>query len=260
MKRTATLAILALTSLNFFGATLVVEGKYQNKNVFVQNAYSSNGVGFCAQEIKVNGKITTDETNSSAFEIDLSSLQLKYGQNVTIEIVHQDGCMPKVLNLEDLKPKPTFEILTLSVNPSGLLKWSAKNEAGSLPYIVEQFKWNKWIPIGEVNGIGTPEAHEYSFQVTMHSGENKYRLKQKGLNSISKYSQEVSVRSTINKPSFAIPRNNNGIDFSAETGYEIYDAYGVVVKKGFGKSVKIENLSKGGYYLCYDNTMTEFKK
>ena len=48
-------------------ATLVIEGKYQNKNVFVQNAYGVNGVGFCAQEIKVNGKITTDETNSSAF-------------------------------------------------------------------------------------------------------------------------------------------------------------------------------------------------
>ena len=33
-------------------ATLVIEGKYQNKNVFVQNAYGVNGVGFCAQEIK----------------------------------------------------------------------------------------------------------------------------------------------------------------------------------------------------------------
>ncbi|MBK9283128.1 MAG: hypothetical protein IPM51_02280 [Sphingobacteriaceae bacterium] len=260
MKRKVGLAVLSIISLNFFSATLVVEGKYQNKNVFVQNAYSSNGVGFCAQEIKVNGKITTDETNSSAFEIDLASLQLKYGQNVTIEIIHQDGCMPKVLNLEDLKPKPTFEILTLNLNPSGLLKWSTKNEAGSLPYVVEQFKWNKWIPIGEVNGIGTPETHEYSFQVVMHSGENKYRLKQKGMNSITKYSQVVSVRSAINKPSFAIPRHNNGIDFSSETGYEIYDAYGVVVKKGFGKFVKIDNLSKGGYYLCYDNTMTEFKK
>jgi len=260
MKRSIGTLVLCVISLSFFAATLVVEGKYQNKNVFVQNAYSSNGVGFCAQEIKVNGKITTDETNSSAFEINLASLQLKYGENVIIEILHQEGCTPKVLNLEDLKPKPTFEILALSINTAGLLKWTAKNEAGVLPYVIEQFKWNKWIPIGEVPGIGTPESHDYSFQVAMHSGENKYRLKQKGLSAQAKYSQEVTVRSVINKPSFAIPKNNSGIDFSAETGYEIYDSYGIVVKKGFGKTVKIDNLTKGGYYLCYDNTMTEFKK
>jgi hypothetical protein len=260
MKRLIGFTAVLLLSVKLNASTLVVEGKYQNKNVFVQNAFASNGVGFCAQEIKVNGKITTDETNSSAFEIDLSSLQLKYGDNVVIEIMHKDGCMPKVLNMEDLKPKPTFEVLSINLSPAGLLKWTTKNESGSLPFVIEQFKWNKWIPIGEVTGIGTPDNHEYNFQVLMHSGENKYRLKQKGMNSISKTSSEVTVRSVLEKPSFAIPKNNSGIDFSGETGYEIYDAYGVVVKKGFGKNVRIDNLPRGGYYLCYDNTMTEFKK
>lgn len=260
MKTLSALLLLFLFSVSCHAATLVVEGKYQNKNVYVQNAFSSNGVGFCAQEIRVNGKITTDETNSSAFEIDLASLQLKFGENVTIEIVHKDGCMPKVLNMEDLKPKPTFEVMNISVSPTGLMKWTSKNESGSLPYVIEQFKWNKWIPVGEVNGIGTPDSHEYSFQVTMHSGENKYRVKQKGLNTITKYSPEATVKSMVDKPSFAIPKNNSGIDFSAETAYEVFDAYGVVVKKGFGKSVKIDNLAKGQYYLCYDNIVTDFKK
>ena len=126
MKRLISATFLFVFFTNSKAATLVVEGKYQNKNVYVQNAFSSNGVGFCAQEIKVNGKITSDETNSSAFEIDLASLQLKYGENVTIEILHKDGCTPKVLNMEDLKPKPTFEIVTMNVSPSGLLKWYGK--------------------------------------------------------------------------------------------------------------------------------------
>lgn len=260
MRKLLTLAILLTISAQLSAATLVVEGKYQNKNVYVQNAFSSNGVGFCAQEIKVNGKITTDETNSSAFEIDLASLQLKYGENVTIEIIHKDGCTPKVLNMEDLKPKPTFEVLSINVSNSGLLKWTTKNESGSLPYIIEQFKWNKWIPVGEVDGLGTADNHDYSFQVTMHSGENKYRVKQKGLNSISKYSPDATVKSVSAKPSFAIPKDNSGIEFSNETSYEIFDVYGVVVKKGYGKQVKIDNLSKGQYYLCYDNVMTDFKK
>jgi hypothetical protein len=260
MKKLAIITILLFVAKNINAATLVVEGKYQNKNVYIQNAFSSNGVGFCAQEIKVNGKITTDETNSSAFEIDLASLQLKYGENVTIEIMHSDGCTPKVLNMEDLKPKPTFEVLSMNITNTGLMKWTTKSEAGSLPFVIEQFKWNKWIPVGEVNGIGTPDNHDYSFQVIMHSGENKYRVKQKGLNATTKYSQEVNVKSLTDKPSFAIPKNNSGIDFSAETGFEVFDAYGVIVKKGFGKSIKIDNLTKGQYYLCFDNIVTEFKK
>ena len=158
MKIFITLASAFVLNTFVNSATLVVEGKYQNKNVFVQNAIGNSGVGFCAQEIKVNGKVTTDETNSSAFEIDLASLQLKYGESVTIEIIHKDGCTPKVLNMDDLKPKPSFEVLTINVSPAGLLKWTTKNESGSLPYIIEQFKWNKWIPIGEVDGIGTSDS------------------------------------------------------------------------------------------------------
>ena len=34
---------------------LVVEGKYQQKNLYVQNGFSSSGVGFCAFQVKVNG-------------------------------------------------------------------------------------------------------------------------------------------------------------------------------------------------------------
>lgn len=260
MKKFLLLVCVLSTGLSAVSATLVIEGKYQNKNVYVHNGFGAGGVGFCTKEIKVNGNTTTDEINSSAFEIDLKAMHLKYGDNVTIEIIHNEGCLPKVLNMEDLKPKPTFEILMMSITPTGLLKWTSKNEMGALPYTIEQFKWNKWVPIGSVDGLGTPDSHEYTFQVAMHSGENKYRVKQKGLNALTKLSKEVTVVSSINKPSFAILKNNASIDFSAETAYEIYDAYGEVVKKGFGKEVKIDNLVKGEYYLCYDNSLTEFKK
>lgn len=259
ISRFLLLCVIAIGfSLN--AKTLVIEGKYQNKNIYVQNSLNSNGVGFCAREVKVNGHITSDETNSSSFEIDLASLQLKYGQKVVIEIIHNDGCVPKVLNPEDLKPKPSFDVVSMNISNTGLLKWSTKNETGSLPYILEQFKWNKWVPVGEVQGIGTPELHEYSFQMTMHSGENKYRLRQKGLNAVSRYSQEISAKSVINKPSYAFSKNNHSIDFSDETGFEVYDIYGSIVKRGFGKQARIDNLPKGKYYLCYDDTMTEIKK
>jgi len=255
------LALLFLTILvgKTNAGVIIIEGKYQNKNLFVQNYFGNSGVGFCAQEIKVNGKITTDETNSSAFEIDLSALQLKFGEEVVVEISHKEGCLPKVLNADDLKPKPTFDVLVMNISETGLLKWTTKNESGALPYVVETFKWNKWIPVGEVSGAGSPDNHDYAFQVKMHSGENKFRVKQKGNASLSRYSKEISVSSSTQKPSFAVLKNKS-IDFSDETAYEVYDSYGVVVKKGFGKNIGIDNLKKCVYYLCYDNLVTEFSK
>jgi hypothetical protein len=258
-KLLITFSLFILLS-NAFAAVLVVEGKYQNKNLYVQNYFGGSGVGFCAIEVKVNGQITTDEVNSSAFEIDLAAMKLKYGDKVTVEIVHKDGCMPKVLNMEDLKPRPSFEVLTMSISSNGLLKWTTKNEAGALPYTVEQFKWNKWVPVGEVNGIGSPDSHEYSFQVTTHSGENKFRVKQMGLGSQNRYSNPVVLNSMAEKPKYEVSKDGGAIQFSYETGYEVYDVYGSVVKKGFGKEIKIENLAKGKYYLCYDNQVTEFDK
>lgn len=259
MKKVIIFSVLFLAVYSNKSATLVIEGKFQNKNIYVQNFYGGSGVGFCALEVRVNGNISTDECNSSAFEIDLVAMKLKYGDAVVIEILHKDFCKPLVLNAEDLKPRPTFEITTMNLSSTGLLKWTAKNEGGPLPYIIEQYKWNKWVPVGEVNGLGTPDMHDYQFQVPTHSGENKFRVKQVGLGHIPKYSNPVTTTTMIEKPSYVINKEQNELQFSGETAYELYNDYGIV-KKGFGKVIKMENLAKGKYYLCYDNQITEFVK
>lgn len=241
-------------------AVLIVEGKFQSKNIFIQNSFGSNGVGYCATEIKVNGHITTDEVNSSAFEIDLAAMNIKPGEKVVIEISHKSDCMPVVLNPEVLKPRATFEIVNMNINAKGILKWTSKNEGGSLPYVVEQFKWNKWVYVGEVQGVGGIENHDYTFQVSTHSGENKYRVKQVGLSATPKVSSPVILNSTTDKPYYMITKDKKNIQFNLETAFEVYDAFGVIVKKGFGKNIDINNLSKGKYYLCYDNQVTEFDR
>ena len=95
MKKNILILSILLISLFAKANVLIVEGKYQNKNIYIQNSFgSSAGVGFCTTEIKVNGKITTDEVNSSAIEIDLQALHIKIGQKVTIEIIHKRDCSP----------------------------------------------------------------------------------------------------------------------------------------------------------------------
>lgn len=260
MKKIILILLLATVSVFSKASVLIVEGKFQSKNIYIQNSFGANGVGFCATEIKVNGKITTDEVNSSAFEIDLNAMNIKPGQKVVIEISHKSDCTPVVLNPEVLKPRPTFEVVSMNINNSGILKWTAKNESGPLPYVVEQFKWNKWVYVGEVQGVGNPENHDYSFQIATHSGENKFRVKQVGLGATPKVSSPVIINSGIDKPSYMITKDNKAIQYTIETAFEVYDAFGSIVKKGFGKETDISNLTKGKYYLCYDNQVSEFDK
>ena len=239
---------------------LIVEGKYQQKNLYIQNGFSSNGVGFCAYEVKVNGQVTTDEVNSSAFEIDFSPFKFKAGDKIIIEIGHKEGCMPKILNPEAIKPRPTFDLLSIDINKDAVLTWGTKNELGSLPYIVEQFKWNKWVYVGEVSGEGSPAQHIYNFKIIPTSGENKFRVKQVGYGGLPRYSNEATYTSFMDKPSFKLADNSKAVSFSNETTFEVYDYYGNVLKKGFGSNVDISTLPKGKYYLCYDNVVSEIEK
>jgi hypothetical protein len=259
MKKLLTSLSVITTSFAFAGV-IVVEGKYQDKNLYIQNGYAGNGVGFCTYEVIINGRVTTDEVNSSAFEIDFSAYEIKPGTPVIVEIRHKDDCSPKVLNPEALKPKATFEVVNINIDKNGLLSWNTKNEMGSLPYVVEQFRWNKWIPVGEVQGNGKMDNNSYTFQTTAHSGENKFRVKQIGFGDVPKTSNNVTYVSTVGQPTYTISKDKSDIKFSGETLYEVYDAYGNVVKRGYGDDLNIVTLTKGSYYLCYDNIMADFSK
>ena len=261
MRQLLSLIAVGLLYFHQVGAkVIVVEGKYQNKNIFVQNGFTSSGVGYCAYEVIVNGQVATDEINASSFEIDLIPFRLKYGEKVTIEIKHREDCSPRILNPEALKPKATFETTSLSLSPTGLLTWSTVNENGSLPFIIEQFKWNKWVPVGEVQGLGISSSNQYSFQTEVHSGENKIRIKQVGYGALPKFSKSVTTMATIDPVVYSTSKNAEDIVFSNQTMFEVYDVFGQIVKKGFGKSIHIDNLKRGHYFLCYDNSVAEFKK
>lgn len=241
---------------------LVFEGNYQGKNVYVQNPFrGSSGVGFCVIEVMVNGKVTTDETNSSAFEIDFKAQQLKLGDKVEVTIRHNDDCAPKVLNPEVLLPKSTFDLVSITIDKvTNVLNWSTKSETGKLPYIVEQYRWNKWVKIGEVDGVGTPVQNSYSYKIAPHSGKNQFRIKQVDYTGQPKISKPTDFTSPVPDVTFTPAKVSKEIIFSSETMFEIYDQYGNIVKKGFTKQVDASNLAKGVYYLNYDNKMAEFIK
>jgi len=238
---------------------IVLSGNYQGKNLYVQNQFAPSGVGFCVFEVRVNGEVTIDEIGSSAFEIDFAQFpSLKIGDPVEVKILHKDGCTPKVLNPQVLKPKSTFKTTSMSVSKDGTLTWKTVDETGKLDFVIEQYRWNKWVKVGEVSGMGTPKEHTYEFKVTPHSGENQFRVKQVDYTGKPRYSTIKKYRDASIKPvTFEPKKVSKEIIFSSETLYEIFDQYGNIVKRGYGAKIDCTKLKKGVYYLNYDNKSGE---
>ena len=255
MKRVyLALFFLLFTSLLPLQAqVLVLDGHYQGRDIYVQNPFASSGVGFCVYEVRVNNEVTTDEVNSSAFAIDFNMLNLKIGDPLNIEIVHKEGCEPLVINAEVLKPISTFDLASISVNKSNVLTWSTTNESGRLPFVIEQYRWNKWVKVGEVNGKGTSELNEYQFKLVPNSGLNKVRVKQTDSTNKPRYSSVSEFNSRKYEVSYSPIKVKKDITFSQQTMYEVYNMYGNIVMRGYDKVVDVSALKKGKYYINYDN-------
>jgi hypothetical protein len=258
-KKIFGVALALLVSLGTYAGNIILEGNYQGKNLYVQNPFAGSGVGFCTIKVEVNGQVTTDETNSSAYEIDFTNLQLKIGDKVSVKIEHKDDCKPKVLNPEVLKPKSTFDCTKMTADPDGTIKWQTTGEQGKLPFVIEQFRWNKWVKVGEVDGKGTGGSNDYSFKIQPHNGENQVRVKQVDYTSQPRYSKPYKFTSNVPPVDCPVLKVKDKLEFTGgETMYEIYDKFGNIVKKGYGSSVDVLNLTPDVYYLNYDNKTTEF--
>lgn len=244
---------------SLFAGEIEIDGTYQGENLYVQNPYAESGVGFCVFEVMVNGTTTTDEINSNSFEIDLSVFRFAIGEPVNVLLKYKEGCQPAVINPEVLAPRASFKTLDIAVKDDQLI-WKTNHEAGSLPFIVEQYRWNKWVQVGAVDGKGVPGTHQYRMPVRMHSGENRFRVRQTDHNNKRQLSPEVAVERNKPEVSLASMKVEDSLVFSEPTLYEIYDIYGRIVFKGYDDSVSVKGLDRGEYYLNFDNQMSVFLK
>jgi hypothetical protein len=154
---------------------------------------------------------------------------------------------------------PEYSILILKIQGNNVV-WKTRNETGALPFIVEQFRWNKWIAVGQVDGYGVAGVHSYSAPVRLHVGENRFRIRQTDSRKSSKISAELVHKSSKEPVSYSVVSGDARVEFSSATMYELYDSYGRIVVKGYGSLLNIDELEKGWYYLNYDNQMDMLKK
>jgi hypothetical protein len=246
-------------------AKLSLEGTYQGKNIFVQNPSDVGGFGFCISKIYVNGDIVPVNFNATTISVDLKSMKISIGEPIFLVIHHGDDCTPVILNPEVLLPKSTFELQSISASPSGDLVWTSTGESGKLNFIVEQYKWDKWVTVGEVMGEGKSGTNNYIFKLFPHSGKNEVRVSQIDNTLKKRSSKSYSFISTTSKVFKSPTKVNDYVTFKSngkevETYYEIFDAYGNILKSGKSTKVDCRNLLNGLYFINFDNSTEKFIK
>lgn len=260
------LLLTVFSAATVFGAELTIEGYFQGENIYVLNPFSNDGEGYCVTEITVNGQISEDQLNSSSFEIDLMDYDLKKGDPVNVVITHTDGCKPQILNIDALKPQSTFTITSINININGVLNWSTIEEQGKLPYTIEQYRWDKWVPVAQVMGQGLSSRNDYSFDLNEasvykpHSGVNRYRLKQVDYRGKSRYSLETSYNPNIEPVEVTSGGSTSGeVTFSKATSFEVISKAGRTMRTGFAEKVDIGDFEDGKYYINFDVSTEKVK-
>ena len=164
----------ALFSFSSNAAIFVISGIYQGKNVFIQNpTLNEDGVTFCTNDVYVNDVKVMSNITTGAYEIDLSTIRIT--SQLTIKITHKDGCKPRVLNPQVIRPSSMFHYNSFQVDKEHFI-WSTRGEKPRGKYILEYYGEDKWILIKELPNKGSVILNNYDTDGVM-PGLHKYRLK-----------------------------------------------------------------------------------
>lgn len=240
--------------------TLILNGYYKGKNLIVQNPMNNKNNAFCTKKVFVNGA-EQEIDQSLAFEIKLDSSKYHVGDFMEIKIVHENNCAPKFIVYLDNRTTEKLEFEYLTLDSTGLLKWKTIKETEKLIFWIEQYRWNKWVKVAELETTGKWEGSAYEYKLKLHSGENTIRIRMVDYFGKSFLSPSVEVKSNVPIMTVISPLNTTKeIILSDESLFEIHDQYGNMVQKGTDKKVNVSQLSNGSYYLQYDNSTVEFIK
>ena len=239
------------------GGEIVIAGTYQGKNLYVQNPITGNLQDFCTIEVFVNNSKANLNLDASAYEIDLSFLQLN--DEVHIRILHKDDCKPKILNPTVIKSASNFNFYSFIVDDN-FITWSTKSEKQGGLFFVEQFWHSSWVIIAELSAKGQIGMQSYKVEQGHHSGINKYRIRYKEANGQTFYSKTIAFNSKKTAITFSPKKATDKIILSEHTHYEILDKNGTSLIKGAGMYISVASLIPGDYFLNIDNRTERFSK
>jgi hypothetical protein len=260
MQKTLFFIAFVLISLSGIAQsdTLYQGGKYYNTNIFVYNPDMDGE--YSIQKIIVNEDTIHEDLATNGIEIDLSSLNLKEEDPVELKIIYKSGNEPSIVNPEALSNQQKFRFSRPKIY-KGKLQWRVNGSASDYPIVIEEYRWNEWRVVGEVDPLDTVKNNLYQYEIGMHSGTNIIRIHTtniQGQKVVSKVLRFVPPR--VPKIVLESTKVKEDITFSSETEYELYEIGGKLIKKGVERYVDVRDLPKGEYWLNYDNTTVKIKK
>lgn len=264
--RISTLIIIVIliffAGIKALASEMLLKGIYQGKDLYIMNPMLDAGEEYCVFEVLINNEKYNEVINSSAFRISLDYAGLQYGQEYVVTIRHHEFCTPKLVNPEVLKPLCTYEIASHELGYDNVLRFITANESGKLTFYIEEFRWGKWIEIGQIPGEGGPGSRSYSIKTYPFNGENRFRIYQIDHLKRKVYSDEIVY--PINKEPIRIMTKLSGVSkeivFSDNTSYEVINEFGEELISGVGNIVNVSRLTKGQYFLNYENEYILFIK
>lgn len=227
-----------------------LDGTYQGKDLIIQNPYMVLLQSNIVKKIVINDNMDIKQVDQPKILISLANFTM--GENINIKIYHVKKFLPKITDPSFIESPSTFEIVSNKVDDK-FIRWTTNNETNHEPFFIEQFRFQKWVTIGKVIGLGGQTNNSYQYPVIHHSGINLYRIKQKDIKKGFVYSKQVEYDSK--QPPVTYQIAGNEIYFSSLTFYEIFELNGTVVSKGRGTRVSISELQPITYYMNLDDRL-----
>lgn len=248
------LVFQSVSAVNFKQSDeLIVHGNYTGNNVIVLNPMKNNV--FSVTGVFVNDLKFDDEIRSAAFEIDLEKFSLEPGDTVVLKILFSpDIGITSIYNPDALKTKNHFSFINASSDKkTQQITWTVESNALTESFEVEHYRWDKWMTIKLVHPREMKANQTFSTSFVPHSGRNLFRVKYIDSEGNIYYSGDIKYTARIKEVILSSDKVKDSIEFSDETMYQLFNQNGVLIMDGWGKSVQVDFLEKGKYFLNFDN-------
>ena len=256
MKKLFIITFIVFINLPFLKAQeIILKGTYQGKNLYVLNpAVDLSKSIYCVDAVYVNDILTEDEINSNSFEIDFPNLKIAEGQPIIVRILYKADCKPEIVNPNILESSTIFTFTPPKIEKkTSRLIWSINGNIDINPFIIEQFRWGKWITAGEVQTKDSVSFNNYFFEPKFNTKQNIFRIRHIDKSGNERISKECKYFVKDEELYLLSNRVSDWLYFSSETLYELYDDKGNFILDGYGKEVNVSDIEKGKYWVNYDN-------
>lgn len=239
--------------------TLEYNGVNYQRKLFFHNP-SPQRDSFSIQQILVNGDTVREELSTNTVTLHLDRLPLEHEDSLCIQVIFLVDYIPHLVNPEGLLPPNDFIFTYIRVRNQKLL-WRVAGVIGYRPFIVEQYRWERWVDIEEVPVYDSLPGGTYEYSLRPHYGANQYRVVKVNALGETVVSREQTIRAyNVPRPEMVSSRVREQLEFTEVTRYEIYDMDWNLLKSGRDRYIDVSDLPRGRYMINYCNTTDTFRK